>query len=212
MESITNQLIALQDVKYKDFNKKICPDTNKEMLGIKVPVLRNLAKNIIKDNLYNWKEFIKEEELTYFEEIQLQGFLIAYSKINFTEKLDYVKQFIPRIDSWAISDTFVPSLKIKKEDLEQYWNFILPYSKSDKEFSVRFSIISMLDYFIIDEYVDKVINVLNNIHHDGYYVKMGIAWTIAEIWIKYNEKGMNFLKNNKLDKFTYNKAIQKMIE
>ena len=42
---------------------------------------------------------------------------------------------------------------------------------------------------------------------------MGAAWTLAEIGIKYNEKLMKYLENkNKLDKFTYNKTLQKMIE
>ena len=62
--------------------------------------------------------------------------------------------------------------------------------------------------------VDEVINILNNISHDGYYVKMGVAWCLCEIGIKYNKKFMKYMKSkdNKLDKFTYNKALQKMIE
>ena len=27
------------------------------------------------------------------------------------EKLEYIKLYVPRIDSWAISDTFIPTLK-----------------------------------------------------------------------------------------------------
>ena len=97
--------------------------------------------------------------------------------------------------------------------MEEYWNFILKYIYSDKEFEVRFGIVSMLAYFINDKYVDKVIENLNNILHEGYYVKMAIAWILAEIGIKYNNKAMIFLKgNNNLDKFTYNKTLQKMIE
>ena len=61
--------------------------------------------------------------------------------------------------------------------------------------------------------MDRVIERLNEINHSGYYVKMGVAWCLAEIGIKYNEKLMNFLKNkNDLDDFTYNKTLQKMIE
>ena len=71
----------------------------------------------------------------------------------------------------------------------------------------------MLYYFINDNYVESVIKELDKINHDGYYVKMGVAWTIAEIGIKYNEKAMEYLKGeNNLDKFTFNKSLQKMIE
>ena len=86
--------------------------------------------------------------------------------------------------------------------------------KAKNVFFIRFGIISLLDYYIIDEYVDEVINILNNISHDGYYVKMGVAWCLCEIGIKYNKKFMKYMKSkdNKLDKYTYDKALQKMIE
>lgn len=212
MNNIINKLIELQDKKYREFNKNLCPDTNKEMLGIRIPILRKLAKEILKEN-NGWKDFVKNENVKYFEEVILQGLIIAYSRLEFEEKLEYISLFVQRIDSWAICDTFVPTLKIKDEYLEKYWNYILKYLNSDKEFEIRFAVISMLDYFINDEYVDKVIEKLDKISHEGYYVKMGVAWTLAEIGIKYNEKAMKYLKSkNNLDKFTYNKTLQKMIE
>lgn len=211
MEDIRKELMPLRDEEYAIFNKKLCPDTDKEMLGIRIPQLRKLAKNLVKD--YHWKEclaYLKEE---YFEEIVLQGLVIGYAKATMEEKLPFIQNFVSKIDSWAICDTFVPTLKIKLEDLEMFWNFILPFTKSNKEFEVRFSIICMLDYFLIEDYVDKVIQELDKIQHDGYYVKMGIAWTLAEIGIKFNHKVMQYLTNdNHLDKFTYNKTLQKMRE
>lgn len=212
MEKIVKELIKLKDDNYKKFNKSLCPDTKREMLGIRIPILRKFAKEIIKNPEYNFKEFIEDDNLKYFEEVILQGLVIAYSKFDFEEKLEYIKKFVPKIDSWEISDTFVPTLKIKSNYLSEYWNFILQYLYSKNEFEIRFALISILDYFLIDEYIDNVIEILNNINHDGYYVKMAVAWNIAEIAVKFNEKAMNFLKNNNLDKFTYNKAIQKMIE
>ena len=84
---------------------------------------------------------------------------------------------------------------------------------SEKEFDVRFAVIMMLDYYLTEKYVDEVLEKLDQISHEGYYVKMAIAWCIAEIGIKFNEKAMNYLKNeNHLDKFTFNKALQKMRE
>ena len=213
MNKIIDELIMLKDEKYKEFNKKLCPDTNLEMLGIRVPILRKFAQKILKSNEYNIEEFLKNKDIKFFEEVQLKGFIIGYKKTEFENKLKLIEEFISYIDSWAITDTFVPTLKIKKENLKDYWNFILKYINSEKEFEVRFSIVSMLDYFIIDQYVDKVIEILNNVSNEGYYVKMAVAWTLAEIGIKYNGKAMQFLKGkNNLDKFTYNKTLQKMIE
>lgn len=213
MNEINKELICLKDKKYKEFNKKLCPDTNLEMLGIRVPVLRKFAQKIVNSNEYDWECFLKNRNIKYFEEVQLQGFIIGYKKIPFDAKLKLIEDFVVKMDSWAITDSFIPTLKIKKENLKDYWNFILRYINSSKEFEVRFAIVSMLDYFIIDDYVDEVIKILNEVSHDGYYVKMAIAWTLAEIGIKYNDKAMMFLEvENNLDKFTYNKTLQKMIE
>ena len=181
------------------------------MLGIKIPEIRKFSKKILKENGFE-KSYnnIKEE---YFEEIIVKGFLIAYSEKSLEEKLEYIKQYISKMDSWAMTDAFVPALNIKENELQIFWEFIMLYINSNKEFEVRFSIICMLDYYLIDSYIDNVINILDNVAHEGYYVKMAIAWTLAEIGVKYNDKLMNYLKGkNNLDKFTYNKTIQKMIE
>ncbi len=213
MKNILEELINMREENYKEFSKKLCPDTNKEILGIRVPALRKFAQKIIKDNTYNWDEFVQNNNIKYFEDVMLQGLLVGYSNLEFEEKLKYMKLIIPRIDSWAMTDTIIPTLKVKEKDLEKYWKFILYYLYSDKEFEIRYAVISMLDYFIVDKYIDEVIKKLDEISHEGYYVKMAVAWTLAEIGIKYNNKAMIFLKeHNNLDKFTYNKTLQKMIE
>ena len=208
---LKKEIEKLEDVQYKKFNKNICKDTKYEMIGARVPQLRVLAKEIITRE--DWQNYISYEGIKYFEEIFVKGLIIAYSKISFEEKKKYIKEYISYIDSWALTDSFCPTLKIKQNELEDVWKFISLFLDSEKEFEVRFSVIMMLNYFIIDEYVDRVIERLNEINHSGYYVKMGVAWCLAEIGIKYNEKLMNFLKNkNDLDDFTYNKTLQKMIE
>lgn len=210
MEKIRDKLLELQDEKYREFNKKLCPDTNLEILGIRIPILRNLAKELVKEG---YRVYLDNIENIYFEEVLLEGFIIGYSKVNIDKKLELIKHFVPKIDSWEISDTFCPTLKIKEKDKEKVWKFILPYLKSDKEFEVRFAVIMMLDYYIVEEYVDKVIIELDKIENNGYYAKMAVAWTLAEIGIKYNEKAMQYLKGkNNLDDFTYNKALQKLRE
>lgn len=41
---------------------------------------------------------------------------------------------------------------------------------------------------------------------------MAVAWAISICFIKYYEKTIEYIKTANLDKFTYNKAIQKAIE
>ena len=210
-EYVKEELLKNSSEDLAKFNTKLCPDTKKQVLGVKIPVLRKLAKQIVKEDGF---KFLNEfESNQYMEEVSLEGLVIASLKMNMPEKLNLIKDFVPKIDSWCISDTFCPTINLKDKDLKLVWEFILPYTNSTKEFEVRFAVIMMLDYFLIDSYIDDVISVLDSIKNDGYYAKMAVAWTIAEIGIKYNAKAMSYLKgDNFLDKFTYNKALQKMIE
>ena len=215
INEIRKELLECEDLEYAKFNRKLCPDTKKEIIGIRIPTLRKIAKDFVKskDEKEYLEEVLSSADDKYFEEVIFQGLIIGYSKIELDEKLSYIEKFIPKIDSWAISDTFIPTLKIKEKDLEKVWNFILPYTKSKEEFEVRFAVIMMLDYYINELYVDKVINVIDCIKNDKYYAEMAMAWTIAEIGIKFQDKAIAYLKGeNHLDKFTYNKSLQKMIE
>lgn len=210
MKNIRKELLELKDEEYGKFQKKLCPDTNLEIIGIRIPKLRNLAKELAEED---YKYYINSIENKYFEEIILEGLIIGYCKVDIYEKLELIKEFVPKIDSWSITDTFCPTLKIKEKDLEKVWDFIMPYLKSNKEFEVRFAIIMMLDYYITDQYVDEVIECLDKVDNEGYYAKMAVAWTLAEIGIKYYDKLIKYLKgNNKLDTFTYNKTLQKLRE
>lgn len=210
MKNIRKELLELKDEEYGRFQKKLCPDTNLEIIGIRIPKLRNLAKELAEED---YKYYLNSIENKYFEEILLEGFIIGYCKVDIYEKLELIKEFVPKIDSWSITDTFCPTLKIKEKDLEKVWDFIMPYLKSNKEFEVRFAIIMMLDYYITDQYVDEVIECLDKVDNEGYYAKMAVAWTLAEIGIKYYDKLIKYLKgNNKLDTFTYNKTLQKLRE
>ena len=71
----------------------------------------------------------------------------------------------------------------------------------------------MLDFFINEEYIDQVLEILGKVRHEGgYYVKMAAAWAVSVCYVKFPEKTEVFLRKNLLDDFTHNKAIQKIRE
>ena len=41
---------------------------------------------------------------------------------------------------------------------------------------------------------------------------MGLAWLLSVCYVKFEGKALAFLENSALDDFTYNKALQKIIE
>ena len=124
----------------------------------------------------------------------------------------YLERFIPKINSWAVCDVSVAGFKITKKNMKYMWDFVQKYLKSNKEFELRFAIVMLLDFYIKEEYIDQVLEILNNIKHNGYYVKMAVAWVLQVAFVKYPDKTMKLLKNNKIDDWTYNKTLQKIIE
>lgn len=206
--SIQKILFDLSDESCKKTQEKTCPNT-KNIIGVRIPKLRNLAKEIAKGD---YKNFLDNNSNDYFEEIMLEGFVIGYAKIELEERLKLVSRFVPKIDNWAVCDCCCSSFKFVEKNREEVWKFIQKYVKSNKEFERRFAVIIMLDYYLTDAYIDEVFKIFDKIKKDDYYVQMGIAWAVAEGYIKQKEKTKNYLKTNELDKFTYNKAIQKMTE
>ncbi len=208
---IKQELIQMSDSKYKSFHSNLCPGIN-NILGIRVPVLREYAKKLIKK--YSFEELINNIDDEYYEEIMLQGMLIGLnSKENFNVIKKYIEGYIPKIDNWAICDTFCAGLKIVNQNKENMWGFIKQYLDSDQEFYLRFAIVIILDYYIEEKYLEEIFRIFNNIQSEYYYVKMAIAWAISICLIKYYDKTINYLKNNsKIDKWTYNKSLQKAIE
>ena len=142
----------------------------------------------------------------------LEGFVIGYMKATLEEKLHYLDNFIPEIDNWAVCDCTASTLKFIDKYKKEVWEYMQKYINSKKEFEKRFAIIILMDYYLTDEYIDKVLEIYNKIDSDQYYVQMGIAWAISVCFVKYREKTREFLDNNNLSTFTYNKSIQKIIE
>lgn len=209
-EKIKQKLFELSDKKYHDFHSSLCPGTE-NIIGVRVPILRNYAKELFKEN--DWKQVFKQIDNEYYEEIMLQGMLIGEAKnedINII--LKYIEEYVPKIDNWAICDVFCAGLKITKKYKMEVWNFIQKFLKSDKEFEIRFAIVMILDFYIEEQYLEKAFEIFESVKSDEYYVKMAIAWAISVCLVKFYDKTVIFLSGCKLDSWTYNKAIQKSIE
>ena len=208
-KEIKEKLFELRDEKYKEFHSGLCTGTD-NIIGVRVPVLRNLAKDLAKE--YDIENLLKEIDNEYYEEIMLQGMLIGLSKADFNVVLSYIENFIPKIDNWAVCDVFCGGLKITNKHKKDMWQFIKKYLKSDKEFEIRYGVVMILSYYIDDKYLLENFKFFDSITSDAYYVQMAIAWAVSVCLVKFYDETVEYLKTCALDKFTYNKAIQKAIE
>ena len=175
-----------------------------------MPILRQYAKELKEKYKLQELEYIGED---YYEEIMLKGIIIGLqNKSEFNIVVEQIKKFVPKIDNWAVCDTFCAGLKITKKHKDEMLEFIKIYLNSVKEFELRFAIVMLLDYYIDNEHISEVLQICDKVKHDGYYVKMAVAWAVSVCLMKYYDVTMQYLKNCSLDDFTYNKALQKAIE
>lgn len=208
MEDIKILLNSLAEEKYRDFQCKLIPNA-KNILGVRVPILRKIAKDIAKGD---WQTFLEDKNKESYEEIMLEGYVIGYAKMDIEKALKYLELFIPKIDNWAICDGSVSTFKFTSKNLSRVYEFINPYLKSEKEFEVRFAVIMLLSFYIVEEYIHEVLSIMEKIKNKAYYVQMAVAWTISVCYVKFPEKTEEFLLKNSLDDFTHNKSIQKIGE
>lgn len=208
MDNVREQLFAKQDLKYKKFHSSLCPNVDK-IIGVRVPELRKMAKEIATQDYAQFLERAKDE---YYEELVLKGLVIGYAKISIEETFKYLEKFVPKINSWAVCDTTCSNLKITKKHMQEMWEFLEQFINSKNEYEIRFALVMYLNYFLTDEYIDEILQKIDKITSKEYYVQMAIAWLLSFAYIKQKEKTEKYLLQNNLDEFTQNKVIQKICE
>lgn len=208
-EEIRKRLEGLKDEKYKEFNEKLKPSKSCT-IGVRMGEIRKIAKELSKDGFREYIAGINEEYC--YEERLIAGMSIFYSKSEADEKLELTKKIVPFIDGWATCDSICSTMKLKEAEKPLFWKYALECVYSGDEFKVRYGLITMLNVFIDDEHIDEILKTADSIKYVGYYDAMASAWLIAECMARQEEKTFEFMKNNSLDVWVYNKAIQKMRE
>ena len=201
-----DHLISIKDEKYKEFHSSIVLNSKYEMIGIRLPIMRDIAKKISKTNI---EAFLKYIGNYYYEEIMIEGLVIALIK---DEEIfyKYFKEYIKKIDNWALCDSFCNSIKIVRKYEDKYFNEAINLSLSNDEFISRVGLVIILNHFINKDNLNIIYDTLNKISSDKFYINMAEAWLICEIYIKYPNVTIVFIKNNNFNKFTQNKAISKI--
>ena len=194
-QKFVDYLFSFEDLEYKNFNSKLVLKNN--LIGIRVPILKKIAKELAKGN---YKEFISIMNHNYHEEVLIHGLILGYIK----DPMNYFDDYIKYMDDWQSCDTTISNMKYFKYN--QDINYIKKYLYH------RVGYVILLTYYIKDEYIDELYNIVDNYNSDSYYVKMAVAWLLSYLIIYDKNRAVKYLKKSKLDDFTYNKGIQKAIE
>lgn len=210
MKLIYEKLYALRDEKYAAFQSKLTPNVSPDLfIGVRVPVVRTLAKELKKSNPEEVKEFLNELPHKYYDENMLHGILLSLMK-DYIESIDKVNLFLPYVDNWAVCDIMSPvSFKKHKDELI---NEIPKWIKSEDEYAIRFGIEMLMSHYLDEDFKPDFLYLAASVKSDKYYINMMTAWYFATALAKQWEDAVKILTGHLLDPWVHNKTIQKAKE
>ena len=201
--------LAQGNESYAAFNQRIV-NTKMPVVGVRVPDLRRLARELAPNMSAADISKLLTAQNESFDYVLLCGLLITHARLDDQTAIDLTKQYLPHVDSWAHIDIFVE--KKRRFTGEVWWDFALECLLSEAEFTVRYGVISLMTNFLDESHINQVFAALRYIKHDGYYVKMALAWLYATAAVHFFELTLAELENEHIDTWTRNKAYQKMRE
>ena len=203
-------LSSMADEKYRLFSCKLLPDAvRKTVIGVRLPQLRTLAKNMVKNGAY--AIVLNSSIGSTMEEKMVYGMLIGYAPLTDEQKFEYLLKFVPKIDCWSVCDCVCVSLKFK--DKKKLWAFLLKnYAKSTAEFELRFVLVMVLNHFLEEKYLEDVLRLVANISSPAYYVVMAQAWLLSMLYVKFPQSVLDFLTSHNVSTIVYAKTLQKILE
>ena len=207
-ELFIDELKKMQDEKYREFHNKII-GAEVEVIGLRSPIVKDIAKKIAKGD---WEGFLAQKKGKYYEETTLRGQVIGFAKADKETIKKYIERYIDEIDNWGICDTFIGNLKIIKKEKEYFYPMVKRMAESEEQWKIRFGLITLMSCYIEKEYINEIIRICSRVKNKEYYVQMRQAWLISTLFIKFRDETLEYLKDNSLDKWTQNKAIQKIRE
>lgn len=182
-------------------------NTSRYVYGLTMSEIRGLASEILKLDPIGFLDSLCGES---YEEVMIEGLVIVGLKPR-DEIYERLKSWIEKIDCWSLCDSVITTMKFLKSGplREKYFEFFMDISMSEKEMVSRFGIVGLMQQFIDDEHIDRVLSRCAEIKNEYYYSKMAVAWLLSFAYVKFSSKVEALFESGRLDPFTQNKAISK---
>ncbi|MCQ2530502.1 MAG: DNA alkylation repair protein [Lachnospiraceae bacterium] len=208
MTNLQKRLFELQDKKYAEFQSKLTPSVDPSLfIGVRVPMVRKFAKEYMKEPEH--EKFLKTLPHKYYDENMLHGLLVEQIK-DYDECIKAVDAFLPYVDNWAVCDIMSP--KVFKKNRKKLMEKIPEWIQSEKTYTCRFGIEMLMSHFLDEDFQPEYLELPAAVRSEEYYVNMMTAWFFATALAKQWEAAIPYIENEKLDKWTHNKTIQKACE
>lgn len=207
-EKVREYLFSVQDKGYQAFQQKLIPTVSADtIIGVRVPILRELAKEIVKEG--EAQAYLEILPHRYLEEYILHGCIINMSR-DYDEALRQTERYLPWVDNWCTCDLLAP--KVFKKHLPHLSQKIDEWIASPKPFTIRFGMETRMRFYLDEAFESAYLEQVAQVKSDELYVRLMIAWFFATALAKQYDAAVPYLERHCLDKWTHNKTIQKSVE
>lgn len=204
-QALLETLFSLQDVKYRKMQQRLIPNIDPDfIIGVRTPDLRRLARE-----MEDGEAFLAQLPHRYFEENQIHSFLLERGK-DFDATISAVETFLPYVDNWATCDQLSP--RVFRKHHRELLPYIRRWVASDHPYTIRFGIGMLMSHYLEEDFDSEYPELVASIQNEDYYVKMMAAWYFATALAKQYDAVFPYISGYRLEKWVYNKTIQKAVE
>ena len=208
LTTIQARLLALQDEAYRAFHKSLVPTLQQELIGVRVPQVRKLAKELA--GTQESEAFLNEASPPVLRRKPAARDLAQRRKRILTASLSGIERFLPYVDNWAVCDAFSP--KVFAKHPQEVLACIRRWLSSGRTYTIRFGVDMLMQFYLGDHFSPEQLRWVGTIESGEHYVNMARAWYFATALAKQQPDTLSYLLENRLDVWTHNKTIQKAIE
>ncbi len=158
-----------EDEKYRLFALSLSPTDTLPRKGIRIPVLRKLAKTIPPDDI----------EIKYHEDVILKGLAIGGEKTGAEEKLDKLTRLLPYLSSWDQTDTIVSAFRAEEEERDDYYRYFSSLLERKEVFPKRLGIVWLMTNRKLYGQKEVTDSIINADDEGEYYISMAVAWALS---------------------------------
>lgn len=217
-EKFAEELEKQSEISYLEFQRKLIPgEISERIIGVRVPVVRKLYRNLIGRDEDIKKEFLREVIACNagglsLEEIMAAGYAAGAIDCEFEEWKKYVDGLVSHVDNWASCDSICVSLKKCTVYGKQVYDYLVAQCASENQFRARFGIVMLMSHFGTEEYIDEILELIEGFEKPEYYLAMGAGWALATFYPDFKDKVEKVLKGGNTDDTVRKIAIRKITE
>lgn len=210
VQDIRTRLQTMATPEQASFSASLIPGLSLPMLGVRIPMLRRLAKELAKAD---WRKALREAlPPDTFEQVMLRGLIIGYARMDGEERLRLVGDFVPLITNWSVCDTVCSTLTDVRKHRDEWWPQLLRHLESREEYAQRFGAVMLMDHFMTPPHILPMLNAFAATHPQGYYAEMGIAWAVSACFVKHPDITLPWLEEHRLPDSIHRLACRKILE